>query len=170
MSKDLILSAVDFLGLSEERLVCRVDLSEINRQGILFVAELTADQKTAVLPRPKGKAKIHKDQSMEIDWSQLSPDAATKFLKACLVTLKEPDLYFVDGAVEMSDTAVIPLDEMSSMYDQIAIEKGGLPSKANDALGKLPNAVVDLIVKKIRAISGLDDDNEDDDEGKKAPS
>lgn len=160
-----VLSAVDFLNLAEERLVCRVDLAEIGRKGIVFVRELTADEKAAVLPRPKGKARMHKDQSIEIDWSQLSPDAAVKFLEKCLVSIdKDPALFF--GANGSSrETAVIPADQLTPVYDEF-VRHLGRPHLAREKLGDTPNAVMDLLVKKIREISGLDNDEDDDREKK----
>lgn len=164
MSK--ILSAVDFLNLSEERLVARVDFAEVGRVGIAFVRELTAGEKADVLPRPKGKARMHKDQSIEIDWSQLSPDAAAKFLKVCLVGFKnDPTAWFGENG-SGKETAVVPADELVSIYEEIKqqVEK---PHLANESLGKIPNSVVDLLVAKIREISRLDIDEDDDDEAKK---
>lgn len=153
------LSAVDFLGLSEEHVVARVDLADVGRSGYLFVRELTADEKTAVLPRPRGKARMHKDQSIEIDWSQLSPDAVAKFLKTCLVTVNDPARYFGNGA----ETAVVPEGELRAMYDQM-LEQIGKPHLVLEQLGKTPNSVADLLVSKIREISRLDDDGDDNDD------
>ena len=164
MSK--ILSAVDFLHLAEERIVARVDFAEIGRDGVAFVCELTADEKAAVLPRPKGKARMHKDQSIEIDWSQLSPDATAKFLRVCLVNVKGDDsVYFGDNGKER-ETAVIPEDQLAKVYDGI-LKEVGAPHLALEQLGKLPNAVVDLLVSKIREISRLDVDEDEDDTRKK---
>lgn len=157
-----VLSVSDFLNLAEERLVARVDLAEVGRKGVLFVRELTSDEKTAVLPRPKGKAKMHKDQSIEIDWSQLSPDAVAKFLKTCLVVVKgDPDTYFSANGHGPAETAVIPVDQLESFYEQLAakLEKRHL---AMEKLGDIPNAVADLLVKRIRQISRLDDEDIDE--------
>lgn len=157
---DLTLSAVDFLRLSEERVVARVDLAETGRKGILYVRELTSAEKTAVLPRPKGKARMYKDQSMEIDWSQLAPDAVAKFLKVALLAADNGSLekYFAKG----DDTATVPAEDLKPMYDEI-VAKVGVPHLAMEALEKIPNTVANLLVKRIREISGLDDDADDDD-------
>lgn len=156
-----ILSAADFLGLAEERVVARVDLADVGRRGVLYVRELTADEKAAVLPRPKGKARMYKDQSMEIDWSQLSPDAAAKFLKTCLVTFKtDPAQWFGENG-EAAETAVVPADALNSMYEEI-VAQVGKPHLAIEKLGGVPNSVVDLLVNRIRTISRLDDDDEDE--------
>lgn len=155
---DLTLSAVDFLRLADERVVCRVDLAEVGRSGILYVRELTSAEKTAVLPRPKGKARMYKDQSMEIDWSQLAPDAVAKFLRVALLTGDKLAGFFDD-----EDTATIPADQLHPMYDQLVIQCEGKPHLAMEALERIPNVVANLLVKKIRAISGLDDEDDDDD-------
>ena len=164
MSDSKTLSAVDFLSLANEYVVARVDLATIGRSGVLYVRELTADEKADVLPRPKGKARVYRDQSLEIDWGQLSPEAATKFLKTCLVEGKDgADLAARFGANGHSQaTAVLQEGEIVPMYDAILLEVGR-PHLANEAIGKLPNAVVDLLVKTIRDISGLNEDQEGDD-------
>lgn len=155
------LSAVDFLGLAEERVVARVDLAQIGRRGVLFVRELTADEKAAVLPRPKGKGRVYKDQSVEIPWDQLSTDAVAKFLKVCLVSLKsDPTLYFGQNG-DGSETAVIPVDQIVPVFDEI-VAQTGQRRLAMEKLGAIPNSVADLLMKKIRVISGLDDEENDD--------
>lgn len=165
MSDDVVLSAVDFLRLTEEVVVARVDLAEIGRYGTLYVKELTAAEKTDVLPRPKGKARMYKDGAMEIDWSQLSPDTTAKFLrKTLLVDDGTLSRYFADG----NDTATVPANELQMMYDRMAIELEGKPHLAMEKLGQLPNAVANLLMKRIREISGLDDeDGEETDSAKK---
>lgn len=161
MSDDLTLSAVDFLRLADERIVARVDLAEVGRAGVLYVRELTAAEKTAVLPRPKGKARMYKDQSMEIDWAQLAPDAVAKFLRVALLSADDGKLpgYFTNG----QETATIPADELVQMYDQIVVRTEGKPHLAMEALERIPNTVANLLVKKIRQISGLDDESDEDD-------
>lgn len=163
MNDDLTLSAVDFLRLTEEVLVARVDLAEAGRRGVLYVNELTAAEKTAVLPRPKGKTRMYKDQSMEIDWSQLSPDATAKFLKAGLL-VDDGRLagYFADG----NETATVPADELTLMYDQIVKAVDNKPHLALEKLGSIPNGVANLLLKKIRDISGLDSDDDGEQEKK----
>jgi hypothetical protein len=162
---DVTLSAVDFLRLTEEVMVARVDLSEVGRRGVLYVKELTAAEKTAVLPRPKGKARMYKDQSMEIDWSQLSPDATAKFLKvALLVDDNQLESFFADG----NDTATVPADGLALMYDRIVKELDNKPHLALEKLGAIPNAVGNLLMRRIREISGLEEEpDEDDPDGQK---
>lgn len=161
---DVTLSAVDFLRLTEEVLVARVDLAAVGRKGVLYVKELTAAEKTAVLPRPKGKARMYKDQSMEIDWSQLSPDATAKFLKvALLVDDGQLEDHFADD-----DTATVPADGLTLMYDRIVKELDNKPHLALEKLGAIPNAVGNLLMKRIREISGLEEEpDEDDPDGQK---
>jgi len=154
---DLTLSAVDFLRLADERIVARVDLAEVGRSGILYVRELTSAEKTAVLPRPKGKARMYKDQSMEIDWSQLAPDAVAKFLRVALLTGDGLAPFFTDSA-----TATIPTDQLRQMYDQLVIQCEGKPHLAMEAMERIPNTVANLLVTKIRQISGLDEEEPED--------
>lgn len=156
---DLTLSAVDFLRLSDERMVARVDLAEVGRSGVLYVRELTSAEKTAVLPRPKGKARMYKDQSMEIDWSQLAPDAVAKFLRTSLLSGEGLGGYFSDD----NEVATIPAEKLKQMYDQLVVQCEGKPHLAMEALERIPNTVANLLVKKIRQISGLDDDDAEDD-------
>lgn len=155
---DVTLSAVDFLRLTEEVLVARVDLAEAGRAGILYVKELTAAEKTAVLPRPKGKARMYKDQSMEIDWSQLSPDATAKFLKVALLVDDGRLADYFAG----EDTATIPADQLKLMYDQIVRQLDGKAHLALEKLGAIPNGVANLLMKRIREISGLEEEPDED--------
>jgi len=163
MSENNVLSAVDLLGLADERLVMRVDLATIGRSGVVFVRELTADEKAKYLPRPKGRTRMHKDQSLELDWSQLPPDAAAKFLKTCLVEIVGgPDAFYSNG----EETAVIPADKLKPIAEAW-LAKLGKPHLVLEEFGKLPNAVVDLLVARIRKISRLDVDEEDEEDAKK---
>lgn len=163
---DMTLSAVDFLHLTEECIIARVNLAEIGRHGVLFVKELTADEKAAVMPRPKGKTRVYKDQSLELDWSQLSPEAAAKFLKMCLVQGKNGrDLAeFFGSNGSTAETALLTADVYEPMFDELVRQNDGKPHLAMEKIGGLPNAVVDLVVKKIRQISGMDDDRDADDD------
>lgn len=162
LTNDLTLSAVDFLNLISEYMVARVDLADIGRRGVVYVRELTAAEKAAVLPRPKGKARMYKDQSMEIDWSQLSPNAAAKFLKTCLMAGEGLAPYFTANG---PSTAMVPETALTPMYEQL-VRQAGKPHLAMEKLEQLPNAIVDVLVKRIRDISGLDDDAEEDAEKK----
>lgn len=163
---DVTLSAVDFLSLTEELVVARIDLAAVGRRGVLYVKELTAAEKTAVLPRPKGKARMYKDQSMEIDWSQLGSDATAKFLKAALL-VDDGSLaaHFAPG----EDVATIPADSLVMMYDQIVRQLDNKPHLALERLGQTPNAVANLLLRRIRDISGLSEepDDADDPDGQK---
>lgn len=145
MSEKITLSAIDFLGLAETRQVIEVDLAEVGHRGVVFVRELTSAEIREIMGRPKGKTLMHKNQAIEIDWSQMPGDASAKFLKYCMVTDATGTKQMYDLWVEQLGAGKRPMDVM-------------------DKISQLPNSVVNLIVKKCREISGLVDDNGDHDE------
>jgi hypothetical protein len=133
------LSASDFLGLADSRLVSAVDLADVGRRGILYVRELSTAEKEAVMGRPKGKTRVGKGM-VEIDWSQMPQGATAKFLRTCLVTDET-------GKTQMYDAWLAEL---------------GKPHLVMERLEQIPNSVADHIVKKCREISGMVEDEERD--------
>lgn len=129
--KGTVLSAVGFLKLAEARKVREVNLAEVGYEGIMYVRALTYGEKQSVFKRPTGKTRVHKDESVEVDWSQLPADAAPQFLKRTLVT-------DATGTTQMWDALLQEL---------------GKPHMVMDFFKSLPSPVVELIVKNGREIS-----------------
>lgn len=145
-NKDLTLSAIDFLGLADDIRVEKVNLADIGRKGNFYIRELSTDDRRKLMNaggrRVGRKARINKDKSMDIT---LPDTAETELLKLALVT------------DETGETL---------MYN-IWLQELGTASAVNDRLNKLPHAVVNLIARKVREISGLLDDDKDEVEEKK---
>jgi hypothetical protein len=161
MSDQITLSAIDFLGLAEQCRVARVNLADVGYQGVVYVRDLSAAKQQEVLTRPqKGKTRVYADKSMDIDWRDLPADAGPKFLAAAMVTGKNGlDLEKAFQAVD-EPYIVLSVDEIEYMYDQWASELGS-KSRVMDKLSEMPNAVVNEIVRRVREISGMGDDEED---------
>lgn len=140
------LSAVDFLNLANELRVEAVDLAEIGRKGLVFVRELTDGERES-LNRLKGKIQF-KGRSSIVDSKDFPKGASARILKLGLVTDET-------GQAQMFD----------ELKKQLQTDKAVM-----EHLAKMPNAVVNLLVKRINVLSGIveDDDNADDDEDEAA--
>lgn len=139
------LSAIDFLGLAEQRQTRAVDLTEVGRSGVVWIRELSVAEKAAVMGRMKGKARVHRDRSTEIDLSQMPDDAAPRLLRYAMVTDES-------GKAQMYDAWLAEL---------------GKPHLVMERLENLPNAVVNLIAREVRRLSGMDDEERDEVDEKK---
>lgn len=168
MNGQVPLSALDLLGLAEQRKVARVNLSDVGYSGVLFVCDLTAAQQQRILSGPrKGKTRIYRDNSMDVDWADLSQDAASKFLEACLVTDKESGALLEQAFEEVG----IPEEEAGKVIRHVIFPASELVYMADlmgeelkqrrlvlDRLGQFPNAISSLIVRTVREISGMAED------------
>lgn len=160
------LSALDLLGLAERRRVAQIDLAAVGYEGIVYVCDLTAGQQQEIMSGPrKGRTRIYKDNSMDVDWADLPRDAAPKFLQACLVTDKsggealERAFAAVDAGEGGEGIAYItfPASELVYMVDLMTAELKQ-PRLVRERMEQFPNAVTSLIVKTVRRISGLGED------------
>lgn len=155
------LSALDFLGLADQRKVAVVDLAEVGYQGLVYVCDLTAGQQQKLMSGPsKGRTRVYADKSMDVDWADMPRDAAARFLEACLVTdssggskLQEA----FDQAGDDSGFITFPSSELVRVYDLIVAELKN-PRAAREKLEQLPNAVVSVIILKMRELSGMTED------------
>lgn len=158
------LSVADLLGLAEQRKVARVDLAEAGYGGVVFVCDLTAAQQQRIMSGPrKGKTRVYRDNSYDLDWSDLPQDAASKFLEACLVTDREGGATLArafeaaDGDGEVVEFITFPASELVYVAELMTAELKQA-RLVRDKLEQWPNAVTSLIIKKMRQISGLAED------------
>lgn len=173
------LSAIDLLGLAEQRKVARLDLAEVGYAGVVYVCDLSAAQQQRILTGPRrGKTRIYRDNSMDVDWSDLSQDAASKFMEACLVTdaqggeLLERAFAALEERPGSGDEdagvvyVVMPAKELVFMADQMAAELGQR-RLVLEKLEQFPNAIASLVVRTVRQLSGMAEDRVEE---KKQPS
>mgnify|MGYP001268973880 CR=1 FL=1 len=71
------LSAIDFLGLTKQRKVARIDLAEAGYEGVIYVRDLTAAEQSKVtsISGKGGKLRLYQDKSREIDLAALTAEA-----------------------------------------------------------------------------------------------
>lgn len=135
------LSVADFLKLADELRTEPVDLAECGRKGTMYVRELTAGEQAA-LNRIGGKIQIKKGSTF-MDASAMPKNLAGLTLKMGLVT-------DATGARQYYD----------ELKTQLKTDKAVM-----EYLDKLPGGLVNLLVGRIRKISGLTlDDEQDEDE------
>lgn len=157
------LSVLDLLGLAEQRKVARLALGAVGYSGIVYVCDLTAGQQQRISNAGKrGKTRVYRDQSMDVDWADLTQDAAAKVLEACLVTDKAngETLERAFAALETEEDTphiIFPAAELQYVADLMAVELK-TKSKALEKLEQFPNAVSSLIIKTMRELSGMTDD------------
>jgi hypothetical protein len=134
----ITLGSLDFLKLADNRIVKPVDLSPSGHVGVVYIRELSEGEKAKATGGMRGKARYGKDGSTEIDMSNLPQDAAVKLIKASLVTDES-------GKVLMATEWEKELKSGSAVIER---------------LNSLPAAVVNLLVKEIRLLSGMGDEKE----------
>lgn len=154
MSDHVTLSAVDFLGLAEQRRVARIDLAEVGYKGVIYVCDLSTAKQQKIAVGPKGKTRVYADKSMDVDLGSLPKDAPMKMMIECLVTDKENGR-FLDAAFAEDDEPYLvwPEGDLVRLYDVLRGE-GMKHSDIETKLGSMANAVTNLIVKTVREISG----------------
>ena len=156
------LSAIDLLGLTKQRKVARLDLTDAGYEGVMYVRDLTAAEQSKVTGTggKGGKARYYTDKSYEIDLAALTEAAGPKFLMAAAVTDAQ------DGALlERAFDAAEPEAEYVMMSDadlvqmsRAWIEEAGNIAKAEKVLEAMPNAVTNMVVKAVRELSGMGED------------
>lgn len=138
------LSVADFLKLNQSLRVEAVDLAEVGRSGHVFVRELTEGER-ASLQRMGGKIQIKKGSTF-MDAAAMPKNAGSLTLKMGMVTDATGDKQFYE---ELKKTL-------------------GTDKAVMEHLERLPAAVVNLLVGRIRKLSGLDLAEEEDDDDAKA--
>lgn len=155
------LSAIDLLGLAEQKKVARIDLAEAGYGGIVYVCDLTAAQQQRILASGRrGKTRIYKDSSMDVDWADIDSDAGARYLEACLVTDAEGGAALArafDAAGDDAEYVVIAASELVYMAEMLTAELKK-PHLMREKLSQFPNAVTSLIVATVRRISGMAED------------
>lgn len=156
------LSAIDFLGLVKTRKVARLDLADVGYEGVIYVRDLTAAEQAKVTGTGgKGaKARYYPDRSYEMDLAALTEAAGPKFLMAAVVTDTQ------DGAILEAAFAADPdaehvmmssaeLVQMSALW----IREAGTRQKAEETLESMPTAITNAVVKRVRELSGMVEDD-----------
>lgn len=161
------LSAIDLLGLAERKKVARVDLGEAGYEGLVYVCDLTTAQQQKIVGTPRRRAKVRqnlKENWTEFDLADLANNAGTAFLEACLVTdkaggetLERAFEAAADENGELPAYVTFPAAELVYMAELMAAELKQ-PRLMREKLEQFPNAVVSLIIKRMREISGMGED------------
>jgi hypothetical protein len=161
------LSALDLLGLAEQKKVGRVDLAEAGYSGIVYVCDLTAAQQQQIVGTPRRGSKVRrndKENWTEFDLADLANNAGARFLEACLVTDKA-------GGDVLERAFEAARDEDGALPGYITLPAAELVFQAElmraelksahlvrEKLEQFPNAVSSLIVGTMRRLSGMDED------------
>lgn len=158
------LSAVDLLGLAEQKKVARIDLTEKGYGGVVFVCDLTTAQQQKILGSPRKGTKVRrndKENWTEFDLADLSNNAGAAFLEACLVTdrangatLEAAFEAAVDEDGAPAEWITVAASELVYMAELMTAELKQ-PRLMREKLEQFPNAVTSLIVKRVREISGM---------------
>lgn len=134
------LSVADFLKLNQTLRVEPVDLADVGRTGIVYVRELTEGER-ASLQRMGGKIQIKRGSTF-MDAGAMPKNVGALTLKMGMVTDATGDKQFYE---ELKKTL-------------------GTDKAVMEHLERLPAAVVNLLVGRIRKLSGLDLADEDDED------
>lgn len=153
------LSAVDFLGLVKQRKVARIDLAEVGYQGVIYVRDLTASEqsKVATMSGKSGRARLYEDKSLEMEMAMLVESAGPKFLAAAVVTdaqdgaILERAFAAAEPDVEYLTMSSADLVQMSDVW----IREAGNRDKMDKMLEGMPNAITNVVVKRVRDLSGM---------------
>lgn len=160
MSDQMTLSAVDFLNLAEQRRVARIDLAEVGYKGVVYVCDLSTAKQQKIAVGPKGKTRVYADKSMDVDLASMPKDAPMKMMMECLVTDAENGRLLAAAFAEQGegdDPYIIwPEDQLVRFYE--ILRRDMKHSEVEERLGKMGNAVTNLIVKTVREISGTVED------------
>ena len=161
------LSAIDLLGLAEQKKVGRVDLAEAGYSGVVYVCDLTAAQQQRIVGAPRRGSKVRRNEKenwTEFDLADLANDAGAKFLEACLVTDRAEgatlERAFEAAADEnggLPEYITLPAAELVYMADLMR-ETVKTQSQLREKLEQFPNAVTSLLVKRMRELSGMSED------------
>lgn len=156
------LSAVDFLGLVKQRKVARLDLAEVGYEGVVYVRDLSAAEQSKVTSTGSGKtkARFYNDKSYEMDLAALTEAAGPRFLAAAVVTdAKDGEILERAFAAAEPDVEYLMMSagDLVQMAD-VWIKEAGNRAKMETMLEQMPNAITNLVVKRVREISGMAED------------
>ncbi len=156
------LSAIDFLGLVKRRKVARIDLEEVGYEGVIYVRDLTAAEQSKVVGSggKANKARFYNDKSYEMDLSALTESAGPKFLHTAAVTDAQGGAILeaaFDAAEPDADYIMVLADDLVQMSDVWMKEAGNI-AKMEKMLEGMPHAVTNLVVGRVRELSGMGGD------------
>ena len=168
------LSAIDLLGLAEQKKVARIDLGPIGYGGVVYVCDLTTAQQQKILGSPRKGTKVRrhdKEHWTEFDLADLSNNAGAAFLEACLGTdkagggtLEQAFEAAVDEEGAWPEWITFPAAELVYMAELMTAELKQ-PRLMREKLEQFPNAVTSLIVKSVRELSGMGEDQVEEKKG-----
>lgn len=163
------LSAVDFLGLTKQRKVARLDLADVGYEGVIYVRDLSAAEQSKVAGGVGrgGRARLYDDKSVEMDMAALVEAAGPKFLAAAVVTDAEGGAVLqraFDAAGPEAEYITMSAGELVQMAEEW-IREAGNRDKMEKMLEGMPNAVTNLVVKRVRQLSGLAGDRIEEKKG-----
>lgn len=161
------LSALDLLGLADQRKVARLDLAEAGYTGVVYVCDLTAAQQQKIVATSRQGKRIRqnmKENWAEFDFSDLLENAGAKFMEVCLVTDREGGATLerafaaaVDDEGGEAEWITFPASELVLMFDLMS-EELKKPHLAREKLEQFPNAVTSLVIRTMKRISGMAED------------
>lgn len=162
------LSAVDFLGLTKQRKVQRLDLSEIGYEGVIYIRDLTSDEQALVTTgkRKSGKSstiKINRDESYEMPLDALAEGVGAEFLRLAVVTDEQ------GGAILEEAFTAVGFDEDGNPPEYITVqsnvliqmekewmrETGNNKDRMLKELGEMPHAITNHVVERVKKLSGM---------------
>lgn len=157
------LSAIDFLGLTKQRKVARLDLADEGYEGVIYVRDLTAAEQSKVTSGGGGKsakARYYPDKSYEMDLAALTEAAGPKYLMAAVVTdaqdgaLLERAFAAAEPEAEYIMVSAAELVQMSELW----IREAGNRAKAESMLESMPNVITNAVVRMVNKLSGIGGD------------
>jgi len=157
------LSAIDFLGLVKQRKVARIDLAAVGYEGVIYVRDLTAAEQSKVVGSGAGKgnkARFYNDKSYEMDLSALTESAGPKFLHLAMVTDTQDGAILeraFDAAEPDAEYIMVSAAELVQMSD-VWVKEAGNVAKMEKLLEGMSNAVTNLVVRRVRELSGMAED------------
>ncbi len=156
------LSAIDFLGLVKQRKVARIDLAEVGHEGVIYVRSLTAAENSKItsISGKSAKARYYPDKSYEMDLAALTEAAGPKFLMTAVVTDAQDGalLERAFDAAEPDAPHIMMSDGDLVQMSDIWIREAGNRAKAEAMLEAMPNEITNLVVKRVRELSGMAED------------
>ena len=148
------LSAIDFLQLSKQKRVARVDLGDVGLTGIVYVCDISAGKQQQLFGGQKA-LRVYKDQSRDIE---LPKDAASKLMRACMVTDGQDGATF-EAAFNATDDNYIMVPEEQLVYlDTVWLKELGNSRAVNDMIQNMSNIITNHVTKAINQLSGLSED------------
>ena len=156
------LGAIDFLKLSEQKRVARVDLADAGFEGVIYVCDLSAAEQQKLFSQ--STMRVYNDKSRDIP---LPKDAIVKLIKNGMVTDgSDGDIFEAQFTETEFEYIVVPVESLVYSND-IWLKEYGQQRIVNDMIQRMPNAVTSAVTGAINRISGLGEDEDPIEEKKR---